>query len=258
MEKFNGHNFHTLKLKIQLQMMHKNLWGLVKGTKATPTDPKQLIEWEKKDDRAKSIVGLSLADSQLHLIDLKKSSTELWAQLSTIFGEKAVNAKFSLKLQLFKLKMHDEVSLSSHINDIKSLLAQLADIDCKVDEDDAKAILLNSLSQKYDNAIFTLTQMPSRTLEDMISALLAEEKRMKEGDLEVSSNSEIALYSKGRTNKNIECFYCRRRGHTVLNCKTRANDLLNGKLKESANIVEDSLDTMHEYSSSDDEPLKLF
>jgi len=39
----------------------------------------------------------------------------------------------------------------------------LADIDSdsKVDEDDAKAILLNSLSQKYDNVIFTLTQMPT-------------------------------------------------------------------------------------------------
>jgi hypothetical protein len=261
LEKFNGFNFHTWKVKIQLQMMHRNLWGIVKGTEKAPTDPRQLIEWEKKDDRAKAILGLSLADSQLHLIDLKKSSAELWAQLSTIFGEKAVNAKFSLKLQLFKLKMHDEVSLSSHINNLKSLLAQLAEIDSesKVDEDDAKAILLNSLSQKYDNAIFTLTQMPSRTLEDMISALLAEERRMKEGEVEVSSHSEVALYSKGRrTNKSIECFYCRRRGHTVLNCKTRANDLLNGKLKESANIAEESLDAMHEYSSSDDEPLKLF
>ena len=218
LEKFNGFNFHTWKVKIQLQMMRRNLWGIVKGIEKAPTDPRQLIEWEKKDDRAKAILGLSLADSQLHLIDLKKYSAELWAQLSTIFGEKVVNAKFSLKLQLFKLKMHDEVSLSSHINDLKSLLAQLAYIDCKVDEDDAKAILLNSLSQKYDNAIFTLTQMPSRSLGDMISALLAEERRMKEGEVEFSSHFEVALYSKGRrTNKIIECFYCRRRGHTVLN-----------------------------------------
>jgi hypothetical protein len=248
LEKFNGFNFHTWKVKIQLQMMHKNLWGIVKGTEKAPIDPKQLIEWEKREDRAKSILGLSLADSQLHLIDLEKSYEEMWVQLSAIFGEKAVNAKFSLKLQPFKLKMHDEVSLSTHINDLKSLLAQLADIDSdsKVDEDDEKAILLNSLSKKYDNAIFTLTQMPSR----------------KEGDLEVSSNSEIALYSKGRTNKNIECFYCRRRGHTTLNCKTRASDLLNGKLKESANIADDSLGAIQEHSSSDDEPsqssLKLF
>jgi hypothetical protein len=176
LEKFNGPNFHTWKVKIQLQMMHKNLWGIVKGTEKEPTDPRQLIEWEKREDRAKSILGLSLADSQLHLINLEKSSEEMWEQLSQIFGEKAVNAKFSLKLQLFKFKMHDEVSLSSHINDLKSLLAQLAEIESKVDEDDAKTILMNTLSPKYDSAIFTLTQLPSRTLDEMISTLLAEKR----------------------------------------------------------------------------------
>ena len=38
LEKFNGFNFHTWKVKIQLQMMHKNLWGIVKGTEKAPTD----------------------------------------------------------------------------------------------------------------------------------------------------------------------------------------------------------------------------
>jgi hypothetical protein len=83
LEKFNGFNFHTWKLKIQLQMMHRNLWGIVKGTEKSPTDPRQLIEWENKYDRAKSILGLSLADSQLHLIDLEKSSAELLKKLNT-------------------------------------------------------------------------------------------------------------------------------------------------------------------------------
>jgi hypothetical protein len=71
-------------------------------------------------------------------------------------------------------------------------------------------------------------------------------------------------------NKNrssVECFYCRRNGHTTLNCKIHAKDILKGKLKESTNIVisEDSSDAIFEDSldsDSDDEfntePLKLF
>jgi hypothetical protein len=62
--------------------------------------------------------------------------------------------------------------------------------------------------------------------------------------------------------KTLNASTVRRHGHTTLNCKTRARDILNGKLKESTNIVEDSLGAMHEYSSSYDEPpqsaLKLF
>ena len=70
LEKFNGFNFHTWKVKIQLQMMSRNLWSIVKGTERVPTDVRQLNEWEKREERAKSILGLSLSDSQLHLINL--------------------------------------------------------------------------------------------------------------------------------------------------------------------------------------------
>jgi hypothetical protein len=80
------------------------------------------------------------------LIDLAKSSNEIWEELSKLFGAKAMNATFSLKMQLFSLKMHEETRLSTHINELMSLLRQLAETGIKVDPDDAKAILLNSLS----------------------------------------------------------------------------------------------------------------
>ena len=72
LEKFNGLNFHTWKVKIQLQMMSRNLWNIVQGMEKASTDARQLNEWEKREERAKSILGLSLPDSQLHLIDLQK------------------------------------------------------------------------------------------------------------------------------------------------------------------------------------------
>jgi hypothetical protein len=194
--------------------MSRNLWGIVKGTEKEPTDARQLLEWEKRDERDNSILGLSLSDSQLHIIDLRKSSTQMWEQLSKIFGEKEENVKFTLELQLFKLKMHAGISLNSQINELKSLIRQLGDTGIEVDEDDSKEILLNSLSSNYDNAIFTLSQMPSKTLDEMIASLIEEEKRMQPRDTEVNGKAEIALFSKGRMNKNkasIECFYCQRK-----------------------------------------------
>lgn len=71
LENFNGQNFHSWKVKVQLQMMHRNLWGIVKGIEPKPTDPKKLSDCEKKEDKSKSILGMSLLDSQLHLIDLE-------------------------------------------------------------------------------------------------------------------------------------------------------------------------------------------
>lgn len=62
LEKFTGLNFHTWKVKIELHMMNRNLWGIVKGTKKAPTNARQLIEWEKRVERAKSILELSLSN----------------------------------------------------------------------------------------------------------------------------------------------------------------------------------------------------
>ena len=73
-EKFNIINFHTWKVKIQMHMMNKGLWSIVKGTKKTHVDAKLLVEREKREDKDKAIIGLVLLDDQLHLIDIGKTS----------------------------------------------------------------------------------------------------------------------------------------------------------------------------------------
>ena len=60
----------------------------------------------KKRGKSQVYPRLSLADSQLHLIDLKKYSAAIWEEMNKVFGAKVVNAKFFLKLQLFKLQMY--------------------------------------------------------------------------------------------------------------------------------------------------------
>lgn len=88
-----------------------------------------------------------------------------------MFGAKATNANFSLKLQLFSFKMSDGITMSNHISNLRTLIKQLVEVGVVIDKDDAKAILLNSLASKYSNAVFTLSQMSSQNLEDVISAL---------------------------------------------------------------------------------------
>lgn len=58
-------------------------------------------------------------------------------------------------------------------------MTQLASIDCKVDDDDAVAVLLKSMPEEYDSLITTLKNLPSPTLEGCISALLEEESKIQ-------------------------------------------------------------------------------
>jgi hypothetical protein len=92
LEKYSDFNFHLWKVKIQMQLMNKNPWKNVKGTKAALADPKTLIEWESRDDKTKAMISLSLSDLELHHVDVDKSSKEIYENLNKLFGAQAMNA----------------------------------------------------------------------------------------------------------------------------------------------------------------------
>jgi hypothetical protein len=104
--------------------------------------------------------------------------------------------------------------------------------------------------------------MSSQTIEDMISTLLVEEKRTIVRETKGDTQHETSLYPRYNCSKlakdkwELECHYCKKRGHIAWHCSFQANDVLKGKLKYKphvANIVvvEDS-----SYANSGDDLTK--
>ena len=100
-------------------------------------------------------------------------------------------------------------------------------------------------------------------MHETIATLLAEEKTLKPENIEENSPVENGLFTNTRMRKKnakkgeIECYCCRKIGHTAWNCRSRASDVLKGK--ELANITTDE----YQLNSDDEfneeyEPLKLF
>lgn len=101
-----------------------------------------------------ALIGLGTLDAYLHHINLLKTSMEVWDDLNALFGSQASSAKMSLKQKLFGLKMMEGDNIVQHISKFRSLTNQLVGIKAKVDEDDdAKAILLNSMPPSYGNIV---------------------------------------------------------------------------------------------------------
>jgi hypothetical protein len=61
-----------------MQLINKNLWGIIKGTEQSLKYPNKLLEWKSIDDKAKATISLDLLDSEIHHVDLEKSSKEMW------------------------------------------------------------------------------------------------------------------------------------------------------------------------------------
>jgi len=76
--------------------------------------------------------------------------------------------------------------------------------------------------------------MSSHTLDETIATCLGAENRLKTKDTNGNSQVENALFSKTMMRKKnankseLECYCCKKIGHTVWNCKICANDLLKG------------------------------
>lgn len=136
---------------------------------------------------------------------------------------KSYKAKFSIKLQLFRLKMNEETSMSSHVTNLMFLLIQLFEACVRVENKDAKAILFYSLPSIYSDFVFMLSQMSSQNLDETITTLLAKEKRLKPRYIERKFQLEKALFTNTRMRKKnankseLECYYCRKIGNTSWN-----------------------------------------
>ena len=106
-------------------------------------------------------------------------SNQIWESLNSLFRSQASSAKMGMKQKLFGLKMNEDNSIVQHISTLCSLLNQHARIECTIDDDDAKTILLNSMPSSFDNIVFALNKLnPSPSLENVISYLIDEKKRV--------------------------------------------------------------------------------
>lgn len=76
---------------------------------------------------------------------------------------------------------------------------------------------------------------PSRTLEEVIVALLVEEKRTTASETKGNSQWELAFDARNNQSRStkdkdeIKCHYCKKLGHTTWNCWHWSNGILKGR-----------------------------
>ena len=53
-------NYPTWKVQVKMCLMKDDLWGIVDGIEAAPTDPSALAKFEKRKDRALATIVITL------------------------------------------------------------------------------------------------------------------------------------------------------------------------------------------------------
>lgn len=247
--KLNNSNYSNWKFRMELLLLKKNLWKKVilgdrpapiptSADNPTPTNAKQIEDWEEADDQARGSIGLTVEDDQLVHIRNKKSAKEVWKALKDYHEKNTLTNKVHLMRMICSLKLEAAGNAVEHINRMQELFTKLGDIgEDKLSETWSVAFLLSSLPEEYDSLI---TALETRKEEELTFALvqqkvIADYERRIHGE-KASNDTILQVVSKS----SGRCFFCKKQGHQKQNCSKYKEWIVKHPYKKSSNRTSDA------------------
>jgi len=169
--------------------------------------------------------------------------------------------------------MRETDSVTKHVHNFHSILEQLASIGSPVDDEDAILSLMRSMPSGYKPYLTTLRRQPGLTLQGLIADFLQEEILLKKigfgndnmkalfvgkrphpsysqkkfGPYRSSFQDSKPMQREASSNKQsfdsykkkVKCFYCKKVGHEIRDCRKRIADEKRQKASGQSNLVID-------------------
>ncbi|KMQ84748.1 copia protein [Lasius niger] len=203
--------------------------------------------WVKDNAKVMSLISSSIERTQLQGLITCRTANEMWQSLTRMYEQKSASSKLLLMQRYHEYRMGPSDSVVQHVTHIKNLMSQLRDVGQQIDETDIMAKILGSLPAKYNTLITAWDSVPYQTVGNLLERLIKEKSRMAVED-EATGALAVVGSNKKRGTKNsinhqdgtktrngkkfqIECYYCKKKGHMARDCrkKKKGHQGQNGK-----------------------------
>jgi hypothetical protein len=191
----------------------------------------------EKDAKSRAMIGSHLSDQYLSLYKESASAKALWDALQTLFIQKNMSRRLTLRRELTSLKKSPAESVSKYIARAKKLCDDLAGVEQNISEDEVVLCVLAGLPRQYEVCIQVMDQQDrALTLDDCLRYLLnVEHKLLSSHEDEPVAFHVRSGYKGSRPGRgggafragidNRVCHYCQQTGHILPNCHVRRADL---------------------------------
>lgn len=222
-DKLSSENYSVWSVRMRAYLVSKGLWSV--------TDPDAQFESlhdARKSEEALALITLSLGEDQMvHIADCLDSKAA-WQKLRRIYAEPSVANRLRLYEILLTLRLMDSDDVRAHVQKLARTRTQLAAVGVKIDDTLYKLALLRSLSSRFDSLTVALeAQIEAMSIEDLHARVYREDTRQK-SNLDTGSNAlraHVNTSKSSRTDKsNMSCFYCKKKGHKIADCRKRKRD----------------------------------
>ena len=123
-----------MRALLQQQGLAKFLEPQEKNIGITAID--EIVERGEVEEKAHSIILLSLLDGVLREVASEETTAGLWKKLESLYMKKSLTNRLYLKQQLYTLKMKEGMLLCDHLDDFNRIILDMKNIDIKVDDED--------------------------------------------------------------------------------------------------------------------------
>lgn len=255
---FDGTGFSNWEFRVKLALEQANVLEVIEND--PPIDATQLLEYNKKDVKARNIIVQCLSDIMLEMIKTKKTAREIMDSLSLTYQRKGVSTRVQLQRKLRDLKLTESTPMNTFLTEFEQIVYELNSAGGKMEQNEVISHLLSAMPESYQTVTTAIDVMFSQdeskiTLDFVKNKLLLEEARQKKG--QDGANGEAAFSSgyqkrqgknsnnkwnnsesqgerKNKPNFPFKCHGCGVIGHKKYQCPK------NKKNRETANVTENT------------------
>ena len=183
-------NYSAWATDAMYMLMNKDLWEVVDGSEDRPSEgsgydrgsaelaaggdaEKGLREWNRKNNRARAAIALSVNDGPKGYIEGESTAKGMWDKLRQLYEERGYNARFLALKSLISVQYEDTKSIEEYTEHIKQTTRRLANMGSRIDDWIVTSVLLANLGPTFETYVTTKRQA-ARTKDPELDEVIAE------------------------------------------------------------------------------------
>lgn len=202
----NTSNYNAWKFPITRLLKAKSVWDVIsnpchkqtpapdESSNTTATSPgkdnessKEYLQWKAKDNKAFTIISLTVRDSQIGHIQTCETAADAWTILKEIHQGIGSNGRMVLTQRLTSIRFHEgsSGSMQKHIDQFRAIKDQLQELGKELNDADLVNYVMICLFRSYSPLIMTFNALRNETRTfDFIAIRLLQEEARRMTDIE--------------------------------------------------------------------------
>lgn len=226
---FDGSEFTVWSALFEAVLATKGVAFALEAVKPEEKDQEEYQKWVKADREARAMILLGLSFEIVKSVVHLKTAKEVWEKLKQLHEKKTAANLIQLQQDFYNAKKGPQESISTYASRIEAIASRMRDFGEPVSDQSLNSKIVHGLPTEYKHFIssWLATSKVDQTYDNLLSRLQAEEAILTGS----TPGESIALnvrveqgrkFDKKRRNwKDIECYYCHKKGHLKKDCKLR-------------------------------------